>query len=117
MLVEEVADHPGWVGADELDELEPPGPHLRLGFQRRSEHSAGSAPGGPEVDHDRQGVRALEHVTFESLGCHIHLVSRFLMSGWFQCVRDWRPRLLQWNSEYSGQKPLALVASMTAASA
>src|SRR5262245_35886233 len=104
-LVEEAADHGGWVGADEADhglavpEDDDRGEALDavlggerllgvdvdlgeldlafalggLGLDRGAEHAAGPAPGGPEVDHDRQLVRAFDHVVLEGLGGDVHL--------------------------------------------
>jgi hypothetical protein len=56
----------------DLDERELAGSGLSLALEHGTEHAAGAAPGGPEVDHDRQLVGALEHVALEAFGCHVH---------------------------------------------
>jgi len=71
-----VAERQLGVGVDiDLDQVKLAFAFLGLPFERRAERPAGAAPGGPEVDHHRQLMRALEHVALEGLDCYIHLSS------------------------------------------
>src|SRR5215208_1907543 len=70
-----VAERELLVGADvDLDQRELARSRLGLALEHGAEHAAGPAPGGPEVDHDRQLVGAFEHLALEALACHVHII-------------------------------------------
>ena len=48
-----------------------------LGLDGRTEDAARSAPGGPEVDDDRDLVRALDHLALEALRGYVHVRAPF----------------------------------------
>ena len=54
-------------------------------FDRGAEGAAGAAPGGPEVDDDRQLVRAVDHGLLEGGGVDVHL--SFFSFRWWCCRR------------------------------
>jgi hypothetical protein len=56
----------------DLDELELVLAFGNLGLDCGAEHAARPAPAGPEVDDDRQLVRALDHVLVEGSGGDVH---------------------------------------------
>jgi hypothetical protein len=57
----------------DLGELDPADALGDLRLDRRAERPARAAPGGPEVDDDRQLVRALDHVALEGVCRDVHL--------------------------------------------
>ena len=86
-----VAERELLVGVDvKLDERELARPRLGLALEHGAEHAAGAAPGGPEVDHDRQLVGALDHLALEAFGCHVHWIGFHSL---FSVAAACRPRV------------------------
>ena len=60
----------------QLRELEPPAVLRGELFENRFQHTAGTAPGSPEIDDYRCGFRGLDDLALESIICYVNGVHR-----------------------------------------